>query len=118
MKQRFLFVTAHPDDLVVFFGALIHQLRADDKDVYVLLVTNGARGSRKNSVSEAELAKQRLTEEAECLKILGVDEVNLVCLGYVDGEVESDMRLIGDISKYIRKFKVDLVATTNQVINT
>jgi LmbE family N-acetylglucosaminyl deacetylase len=110
-KQRFLFVTAHPDDLVVFFGALIYRLRKEKKDVYVLLVTNGARGSRENTVAEAELAKQRLAEEAECLKILGIDEKNFACLGYADGEVESDMKLIGDISKYIRKFKVELVAT-------
>lgn len=110
-KKRFLFVTAHPDDLVVFFGSLIHQLRKDGKDVFVLLVTNGARGSRENDVAEATLAKQRLAEETACLKVLGVDEKNFTCLGYADGEVESDMKLIGEISKYIRKYKVDMVAT-------
>jgi LmbE family N-acetylglucosaminyl deacetylase len=110
-KQSILFVTAHPDDLVVFFGALIHRLRTEGKDVYVLLVTNGARGSRENEVSEVDLAKQRLTEEVACLKVLGVEEKNLVCLGYADGEVESNMKLIGEISKFIRKFKAELVAT-------
>ncbi|MFZ1721548.1 MAG: PIG-L deacetylase family protein [Microgenomates group bacterium] len=110
-KQRLLFVTAHPDDLVIFFGALIHRLRADGKDVYVLLVTNGARGSRENEIAESELAKHRLAEEKKCLKVLGVDAENLICLGYADGEVESNMKLIGEISKNIRKFKVDLVAT-------
>jgi len=110
-KQRFLFVTAHPDDLVVFFGALIHRLRSEDKEVYVLLVTNGARGSRENEIAEADLAKKRLTEEAACLKVLGVDQKNLFCLGYADGEVESNMKLIGEISKYIRQYKIELVAT-------
>jgi LmbE family N-acetylglucosaminyl deacetylase len=110
-KQRVLFVTAHPDDVLVFFAALIHQLRQDQKEVFVLLVTNGARGSRDNAVSEAELATQRLSEEIDALKILGVDEAHFACLGYADGEVESNMKLIGEISKYIRKFKADLVAT-------
>jgi LmbE family N-acetylglucosaminyl deacetylase len=110
-KQRFLFVTAHPDDLVVFFGALIHRLRQENKDVYVLLVTNGARGSRENVISEAELSKQRIEEELACLRTLGVPEENFKCLGYADGEVESDLRLIGEISKCIRKYKVDLVGT-------
>lgn len=110
-KQKFLFVTAHPDDLVVFFGALIHKLRSESKEVYVLLVTNGARGSRENEIAEKQLAEQRLAEEIACLKVLNVEESHLVCLGYADGEVESDMKLIGLISKYIRKFKVDLVAT-------
>lgn len=110
-KQKILFVTAHPDDLVVFFGALIHTLTSEQKEVYVLLVTNGARGSRENTIAEADLAKQRLAEETACLEKLGVDKANFFCLGYADGEVESDMKLIGEIAKYIRKFKVDMVAT-------
>lgn len=110
-KQRVLFVTAHPDDLVVFFGGLIHQLRADGKEVYALLVTTGARGSRDKNIDEEVLAKQRLIEEATCLEALNISQENSFCLGYADGEVESNMKLIGEISKYIRKFKVDLVAT-------
>lgn len=110
-KQRILFVTAHPDDLVVFFGGLVHRLSNEKKEVFTLLVTNGARGSRENTIAEVELAKQRHGEETDCLKVLGVDTIKSVSLGYVDGEVESDLKLIGDISKYIRKFKVDMVAT-------
>lgn len=110
-KQRVLFVTAHPDDVVAFFGALIHQLRQDKKEVFVLLVTNGARGSRNDEISEAELAKKRLLEEIEALQSLGVDEDHFSCLGYADGEVESNLQLIGEISKQIRKLKVDIVCT-------
>jgi LmbE family N-acetylglucosaminyl deacetylase len=110
-KKNILVVTAHPDDTLVFFGAIIHQLRQENKDVYVLVVTNGARGSRENDISEAELAQQRLQEERSALKSLNVPEENVFCLGYMDGEVESDMKLIGEISKYIRKFKIDIVCT-------
>ena len=110
-KERVLFVTAHPDDLVVFFGALVHRLRQDGKEVYVLLATNGARGSRENHISEAALAAQRLQEEQACLAELGVAADHLFCLGYADGEVNSDLSLIGEVAYYIRKLKVDLVAT-------
>lgn len=110
-KQRILFVTAHPDDLVVFFGALIRKLRDDGKEVFALLVTNGARGSRENTISELELSQQRLKEEQACLSILGVDEAHSFCLGYADGEVESNMKLIGEISYYLRKYQIQLVAT-------
>lgn len=110
-KQRFLFVTAHPDDAIVFFGALIQQLCQEKKEVYVLLATNGARGSRENEVAEEVLAKQRFGEEAAALKVLGVPAENLFTLGYSDGEVESNLQLIGEISWYIRKYKVDLVGT-------
>lgn len=110
-KQRVLFVTAHPDDLVAFFGGLAHQLVTDKKDVFVLLVTNGARGSRENQVGLQELADQRFQEEKNCLSVLGIPEDHFTCLNYPDGEVESNLQLIGDIAKEIRKRKVDLVAT-------
>ena len=110
-KQRFLFVTAHPDDAVISFGGLIHQLRKDDKEVFVLVATNGARGSRENVISESELAQQRLQEEEQCLEILGVEKDHFFCLNYLDGEIESDLKLIGEIAKHIRQCKADLVAT-------
>ena len=110
-KQKALFVTAHPDDVDVFFGGLIYQLRQDKKDVYVLTVTNGARGSRENEISEEKLAQKRVGEENSALKILGVENDHFFCLHYKDGEVESALPLIGEISKFIRKLKVDIVCT-------
>lgn len=110
-KQKILVVTAHPDDSIVFFSALMHQLVLDKKEVFVLLVTNGARGSRENTISETELASIRLAEEKAALSVVGVEEDHIVCLGHADGEVESTMALIGEISFYIRKFKVDMVCT-------
>lgn len=110
-KNNILFVTAHPDDVIVFFGALIHKLRQEQKNVYVVLATNGARGSRQNTISETELAKIRMAEEANALKVLGVDESHLFCLGYADGEMESNLKLIGEVAYYLRKFKIDMVCT-------
>lgn len=110
-KKNILFVTAHPDDVIVFFSALIHRLRQEKKHVYVVLATNGARGSRENKISEDELAKTRLAEEEAALKVVGVDPDHTFCLGYKDGEVESSMKLIGEISKFIRKYKIDIACS-------
>ncbi len=110
-KTNVLFVTAHPDDVDVFFAGLIARLRSEDKIVNVLLVTSGARGSRENEISEEALAKARLGEQKEALKNLGVEESNLFTLDYKDGEVESNMALIGQIAKYIRKLKPQIVCT-------
>lgn len=115
-KQNILLVTAHPDDCLVYFAALINQLRKDEKNVYVLVVTNGARGSKDAVVSEEELAKQRLAEEAAALGFLKVPAENLFCLNYKDGEVESNLKLIGEIACYFRKFKIDLVGTHDPAI--
>ena len=110
-KKNVLIVTAHPDDTLVFFGALIQRLCSENKNVHTLVVTNGARGSRENRISEEDLAEQRMQEERTALTSLGVSQDNIFGLGYMDGEVESDMKLIGEISKYIRKFKIDIICT-------
>lgn len=110
-KSKIIFVMAHPDDVIIFYGALIHKLVKDKKDIFVVTVTNGARGSKANKISEDKLAKVRLKEEVAALAFLGVPKENFICLDYKDGEVESNMKLIGEISKYIRKFKADIVCT-------
>lgn len=110
-KQSAVFITAHPDDCLVYFAALINKLRLDDKKVYVVVVTNGARGSKDKIISEDALAKLRIEEEIKALEYLKVSKENVICLEYKDGEVESDMKLIGKVSYYIRKFKADIVAT-------
>lgn len=110
-KKNILIVTGHPDDTVVYFGALIHRLTQEHKNIVVLAVSNGARGSRNNKISEEKLAKTRLQEEKAALKILGIPAKNFSCLNYKDGEVESNLKLIGEITYYIRRYKVDMVCT-------
>lgn len=110
-KQRILFVTAHPDDIMVYFGGLLTQLRKDGKEAFVVTVSNGARGSKETVISEKALAKQRLEEEGAALEFLGVPRINQVCLNYKDGEVESTLPLIGEIVRYIRSFKPDIVCS-------
>jgi LmbE family N-acetylglucosaminyl deacetylase len=110
-NQNILFVPAHPDDVIVFYGALIHKLVADKKQIFVLTVTNGCRGSGDKDITEEALGKERISEEIKALEFLGVPKQNTICLNYKDGEVESNYKLIGKISKYIRKFKVDIVCT-------
>ena len=102
---------AHPDDILVYFAGLINKLRKDNKNVYAVTVTNGARGSKEAKISEEKLAEQRIQEEISALKFLKVPKENFFCLNYKDGEVESTMKLIGEVSYYIRKNKIDIVCT-------
>ncbi len=110
-KQIAMFVTAHPDDVVISFGALIYRLRKENKTVVVVTVSNGARGSRDHIISEEDLAKQRVQEEKAALLELGVEKEHMFCLNYKDGEVESNLQLIGEIAKIIRTFNPDIVGT-------
>ena len=110
-KEKVLFITAHPDDVDVFFGGTLARLMEDQKEAFVLVVTNGARGSKDNDISEAELGKIREDEQIEALSNLGLEEDSFQTLGYLDGEVENDMQLIGDIVGVIRRFRPDIVCT-------
>lgn len=110
-KKRVLFFPAHPDDIMVYFGGLINRLSKEGKQVFVVTVSNGARGSKDTNISEETLAKTRLEEEIAGLEFLKVPKENHVCLNYKDGEVESNMQLIGEVVKYIRKFKPDIICT-------
>ena len=110
-KKRVLFVPAHPDDADIAFGGTTASLIKDKKEVFVLVVTNGGRGSKDNKISEKELSKQRLGEETMALGYLGVPKENLATLNYLDGEVENNMKLIGQIAQVIRRFKPDIVCT-------
>jgi len=110
-KQKILFVTAHPDDVDVFFGGVLCRLAEAKKEVKVLVVTSGARGSRDNEISEEELGRKRLKEEERALSILGLDKKNVGTFGYLDGEVENNLTLIGEISGLIREFAPQIVCT-------
>jgi len=110
-KQNILFVVAHPDDIVIFYGALINKLVKDNKNVYVVTVSNGARGSRNDVISEKELTDIRFNEDVLALNSLGVPTENYSNLNYSDGEIDSNYKLIGQISYFIRKYKADIVCT-------
>jgi LmbE family N-acetylglucosaminyl deacetylase len=112
-KKRVLVVTAHPDDADVFFGGTISRLREDKKDVFVLVMTNGARGSRESVISEDELANKRIEEQRRALKEYGVPANHFNTLNYKDGEAQNSMELIGNIAYVVRKFKPDIVLTHN-----
>ena len=112
-KKRVLFVMAHPDDADVFFGGIISLLRQDKKEVFVLVMTNGCRGSRDNHISEDALAEARTGEQKNALKQYGVPGTNFISLNYKDGEAENNMELIGKIAYVVRKFKPDIVCTHN-----
>lgn len=102
---------AHPDDVDVFWAGTMALLTSEKKRVFVVVVTNGARGSRQNKIPEEKLALQRASEQINALKEVGVPKENFATLNYKDGEAENNMVLIGKIAYYIRKIKPDLVVT-------
>lgn len=111
--KRVMFVFSHPDDAEIYAGGTIARLTADGKEVRVVKVTNGNRGSRQEHISSDDLAKIRQEEDSSAMKVLGVKPENSVYLGLEDGQVENDLQTIGLLARQIRQFKPEIIFTHN-----
>src|SRR5688572_23375513 len=112
-KQRVMLVFAHPDDAEIYAGGTIARLVADHKQVKLIKMTTGNKGSRDEIVTETELANTRESEDEKALKILGLSPADNHNLNLGDGELTNNLETIGQVVQEIRTFKPDLVITHN-----
>lgn len=90
---RTVLIVAHPDDEAIGAGALL----ADLPHAVVVHVTDGAprhdRAARKRGfVNRDAYAEARRNEVVAALRLVGVPEERIRCLGFVDGE--ATLRLV------------------------
>ena len=112
-KKRVLVVMSHPDDAEIYSGGTIARLRSDAKEVMVIKMTSGNKGSRQEKMSEEELGELREREDTTAMQVLGVSPEHTVCLHISDGSVENDLATIGRVAQQIRLFQPDLIITHN-----
>lgn len=73
--NKYLIIVPHPDDEINVAGQLIRQLIPSHRQVYVLFTTNG----------DYEYdGKLRIREAISALGVLGVNEENIIFMGYGD----------------------------------
>jgi LmbE family N-acetylglucosaminyl deacetylase len=80
-------IFAHPDDAEIAAGGTLASWVADGRDVHLLVLTNGDRGSGDAGRDRAELAATRLAETEAAGRVLGLASVQV--LGVHDGELEN-----------------------------
>jgi LmbE family N-acetylglucosaminyl deacetylase len=107
--QRVLVVMAHPDDPEFSSGGTIAMWTGSGRQVTYVIVTDGSKGSPDREMTPERLAALRQDEQREAAAVLGVSEV--VFLGFVDGEISSDLTLRHAITREIRRYKPDIVVT-------
>lgn len=112
-KQKVMFVFAHPDDAEIYCGGTIARLVKDGKQVLLVKMTKGNKGSRQEDVSEDQLANTRETEDSQALEILGLNHSDNVNLDLGDGQVENSLSTIEKLAAQIRRFRPDLIVTHN-----
>lgn len=106
-----LVVTPHPDDAEFGCAGTAARLISEGKKVYYVVTTNGDKGGRKTDMTAEYLINARQEEQKEAAKVIGVSDV--VFLPFGDGELEDNREVRGQLVYYIRKFKPDIVFTTD-----
>lgn len=90
---RAVLIVAHPDDEAIGAGALL----ADLPDAVVVHVTDGAprdaaAARKRGFATRDDYAEARRNEVVSALRLAGLDESRIRCLGFVDGE--ATLRLV------------------------
>lgn len=112
-KQKILAVFAHPDDAELYAGGTIARLLDQGKEVRVIKVTFGNKGSRQEKISQGELKKLRFQEDQAAMEELGIEDNNNIYLDFDDGTVENSHQVIASIAHQIRIFHPNVIITHN-----
>lgn len=106
-----LLVAAHPDDTEFGAGGCVAKwCEAGDRVIFVIC-TNGNKGTSDPEMTPERLVPIREAEERAAARVLGVNEV--IFLGYPDGELEYTAESRGRIVRAIRRYRPDLVLTSD-----
>jgi LmbE family N-acetylglucosaminyl deacetylase len=105
--DRYMLVVAHPDDAEFSSAGTIARLTNAGKDVTIVQVTSGDKGTSDADVMPETLTQRREAEELESAKRLGVSRVEF--LRCTDGELVPDLTLRERIVRMIRLHRPDVI---------
>jgi LmbE family N-acetylglucosaminyl deacetylase len=102
-----LAIFAHPDDAEICAGGTMAAWAAAGREVHLLILTNGDRGSQDPEMSRAELASVRLGETMEAALELGLASVRV--LSTHDGELQNTAQVREAVVRRIREVQAETV---------
>jgi LmbE family N-acetylglucosaminyl deacetylase len=98
-----LAVFAHPDDAEISAGGTLAKWAAAGRDVHLLVLTNGDRGSQDRGLDRAELARIRADETVAGARVLGLASATV--LDVHDGELENTPQIRAEVVRAIRRLR-------------
>src|SRR5439155_8747457 len=104
-----LAVFAHPDDAEICAGGVMARWAATGREVHLLILTNGDRGSADPTASRDELAATRKRETEAGAEVLGLVSVRVLSLH--DGVLENTSILRAGVYRRIREVRYVLVVS-------
>ncbi len=104
-----LAVFAHPDDMEICAGGLLAGWAAAGREVHLLVLTNGDRGSDDPTLSRAALAATRLQETEAAAALLGF--VSSRVLSTHDGELQNTPSVREAVVRRVREVRAETVVS-------
>ena len=111
--ERVMMVTAHPDDESIGSGTLARFAQLG-REVTIVCLTNGDKGTALLNVSSTELARTRAIELQRAAAALGA---KAVMLGYEDGNLQNTYEARMRVAAQIRMHRPELLVTFNPQYN-
>ena len=109
MNKVILAVGAHPDDMEFGAAGTIVRRVKEGFDAYLIIATDGSRGSDDPKMTHKSLAQIRRREAENAGKVLGVKKVFF--LNHPDTELVADLKLKEEIVRIIRTVRPNIVVT-------
>jgi LmbE family N-acetylglucosaminyl deacetylase len=106
-----LAVFAHPDDAEIAAGGTLTKWARAGREVHLLVLTNGDRGSQDASRDRAELARTRLAETEAAAELMGLSSVRI--LSVHDGELENTIPVREAVVRRIREVHASTVLSVD-----
>jgi LmbE family N-acetylglucosaminyl deacetylase len=104
-----LAVFAHPDDMEISAGGVLASWAATGREVHLLVLTNGDRGSGDATLPRAELARTRLAETEAAAELLGFASARMLSIH--DGELENTVDIREAVVRRIREVHAGTVVS-------
>ena len=107
-------VFAHPDDAEICAGGVLAKWAAAGRDVHLLILTNGDRGSQDPSQDRGELASTRCRETEEAAEVLGLASVRVGSIS--DSELENTEEVREGVVHRIREVRAETVVACDPTV--
>ncbi|HYT78446.1 MAG TPA: PIG-L deacetylase family protein [Actinomycetota bacterium] len=104
-----LAVFAHPDDAEISAGGTLGRWASEGREVHLLVLTNGDRGSEDPVQHREELARTRLAETEDAARLLGL--AGATVLSNHDGELQNTFEVQSEIARAARRVRPTIVLT-------
>jgi LmbE family N-acetylglucosaminyl deacetylase len=102
-----LAVFAHPDDAEISAGGTLARWAKEGREIHLLVLTNGDRGSDDPKQDRVELARIRKEETAAAAVVLGLAGTRV--LDTHDGELENTLEVRAEIARTVRQVRPAIV---------